>query len=404
MANRSSFRHSDRAADADVPVTARGPAVEVTKDSDQAAAENLLARFQIPQTLKRRRPRNLRRVLLALGPVLVVAGGLFFYMTGGRYVSTDNAYVHAGKLTVATDVSGIVSNVAVRESQTVEKGQVLFTLDQEPFRIALAGAEANLGAVRNQIATQQANYRQKLAQITQARTDVTFFETNYQRQQDLLKRGVAAQATFDQAKRDVDAAHERLAVAQHDAEATLAQLGGNADAKVEENANYLAAQAQVDKAQRDLTRTTVLAPIPGIVTNVDALQVGEYLPAAQPAFSLVSSADVWVEANPKESDLSNLKPGDAATVTIDAYPGREWHATVTSLAPATGAEFSVLPAQNATGNWVKVVQRVPIRLKVEMPAGAPPLRTGMSAYVEIDTGHHRQLGDLFDSAKQAVGL
>jgi membrane fusion protein (multidrug efflux system) len=392
MANRASFRQSDEVT-APVP----GPAAN---DADQAAAEKLLQRFEVSAPPKaklkpRRKPGNLRRILLMLGPAVVLAGSLFAYMTGGRYVSTDNAYVHAGKLTVATDVSGIVANVAVHESQTVEKGQILFTLDQEPFRIALAGAEATLGTVRNQIVTQQATYRQKLAQIEQAKTDIGFYETNAQRQQDLLKRGVAAQATFDQAKRDLDTARERLLVAQHDAEAALAQLGGRADAPIEQNPNYLAAQAQVDKARRDLNHTTVVAPMPGIVTNVDALLPGEYLPAAQAAFSLVSTADVWVEANPKESDLTNLKAGDKATVSIDAYPGREWHATVTSLAPATGAEFSVLPAQNATGNWVKVVQRVPIRLKVEMPEGAPPLRTGMSAYVEIDTGHHRQLADLF---------
>ncbi|MBY0322837.1 MAG: HlyD family secretion protein [Reyranella sp.] len=353
---------------------------------------------------KLKQPRNLRRALLALGPVVVLAGGLFAYTTGGRYVSTDNAYVHAGKLMVATDVSGIVADVSVKESQKVEKGQVLFTLDQEPFKIALAGAEANLGTVRNQLVTLQATYRQKLAQVAQARTDVAFYETGFQRQQDLLKRGVSAQATFDQAKRDLDAARERVIMAQNDAGATLAQLGGNVDAPIEQNPNYLAAQAQVDKARRDLSRTTVTAPIPGIVTNVDALQVGEYLPAAQAAFSLVSSADVWIEANPKESDLTYLKAGAAAVVTIDAYPGREWQATVTSLAPATGTEFSVLPAQNATGNWVKVVQRVPIRLNVQMPADAPPLRTGMSATVEIDTGHRRHLGDLFDAAKQFVGM
>lgn len=392
MADRNSFR---RSAD---EVTAPVPAAN---DADQLAAEKLLQRFDTAAARPKdkakegRKPRNLRRILLILGPAVVLAGSLFAYMTGGRYISTDNAYVHAGKLTVATDVSGIVANVAVHESQRVEKGQVLFTLDQEPFRIALAGAEANLGTVRNQILTQQATYRQKLAQIEQAKTDIGFFETSAQRQQDLLKRGVSAQATFDQAKRDLDTARERLLVAQHDAEATLGQLGGRADAPIEQNANYLAAQAQVDKARRDLNRTTVVAPMPGIVTNVDALLPGEYLPAAQPAFSLISTQDVWVEANPKESDLANLKPGDKATVSIDAYPGREWQATVTSLAPATGAEFSVLPAQNATGNWVKVVQRVPIRLGVEMPEGAPPLRTGMSAYVEIDTGHHRQLRDLF---------
>jgi membrane fusion protein (multidrug efflux system) len=357
-----------------------------------------------PTLARLRQPKTLRRLLLALGPIVVLAGGLFAYTGGGRYVSTDNAYVHAGKLTVATDVSGIVADVAVKESQKVEKGQVLFTLDQEPFRIALAGAEANLGIVRNQLVTLQATWRQKQAQIAQARTDAAFYETGFQRQQDLLKRGVASQAAYDQAKRDLDAARERVVMAQNDADATLAQLGGKADAPIEQNASYLAAQAQVDKARRDLLRTTVLAPIPGIVTNVDALQVGEYLPAAQPAFSLVSSADIWIEANPKESDLAYLKPGAPAVVTIDAYPGRDWQATVTSLAPATGTEFSVLPAQNATGNWVKVVQRVPIRLAVQMPPDAPPLRTGMSATVEIDTGHRRHLGDLFDAAKQFVGM
>jgi membrane fusion protein (multidrug efflux system) len=393
MANRSSFRRSELADEVAAPAP-------VANDSDQVAAEKLLQRFDAAAKLTEktgaaRKPRNLRRILMVLGPAVVLAGSLFAYMAGGRYVSTDNAYVHAGKLTVATDVSGIVADVAVHESQRVSKGQVLFTLDQEPFRIALAGAEANLGTVRNQIVTQQATYRQRLAQIEQAKTDIGFFEIAAQRQQDLLKRGVSAQATYDQAKRDLDTARERRLVAQSDADAALAQLGGRADAPIEQNANYLAAQAQVDKARRDLNHTTVVAPMPGIVTNVDALLPGEYLPAAQPAFSLVSTQDVWVEANPKESDLANLKPGDKATVSIDAYPGREWQATVTSLAPATGAEFSVLPAQNATGNWVKVVQRVPIRLNVEMPDGAPPLRTGMSAYVEIDTGHQRQLSDLF---------
>jgi membrane fusion protein (multidrug efflux system) len=367
-------------------------------------ADEVAAPALAPALAKLRHPKTLRRMLLTAGPVLVLAGALFVYATGGRYISTDDAYVHAGKLTVATDVSGIVANVAVKESQQVDKGQVLFTLDQEPFQIALAGAQANLGTVRNQLTTLQATYRQKQAQIEQAKTDVAFYETTFQRQQDLLKRGVASQAAYDQARRDLDSARQKVTMAQSDAQATLAQLGGNADAPIEQNPNYLAAQAQVDKAQRDLRRTTVLAPIPGIVTNVDALQVGEYLPAAQAAFSLVSSADVWIEANPKESDLTYLKPGAPAIVTIDAYPGREWQATVSSLRPATGTEFSVLPAQNATGNWVKVVQRVPIRLAVQMPPDAPPLRTGMSATVEIDTGHRRALGDLLDSARQFVGM
>ena len=428
MANRRSFRRSELTDDEPkagtwTKLSAREVANEMDKqaetgeqaasprpqalqpDADEKAAEKLLEKFTTPKKVKRnQRPQYLRRVLLALGPIVVLAGGLYVYTTGGRYVTTDDAYVHAGKLTIATDVSGIVANIAVRESQKVEKGQVLFTFDQEPFRIALAGAEANLGAVRNQVATLQASYRQKLAMVEQAKTEISLAETNFQRQQDLLTRGVSARATYDQAKRDLDAARVRVFVAERDAEQALAQLGGSVNAKVEENPTYMAAQAQVDKAKRDLTRTTVVAPIAGIVTNVDALQVGSYLMASQGAFSLVSSADVWVEANPKESDLTYLKPGDKAMITIDSYPGREWTATVSSLSPATGAEFSVLPAQNSSGNWVKVVQRVPIRLQVDVPTGAPPLRTGMSAYVDVDTGHQRKLGDLVETVKRSIGL
>ncbi len=219
MADRNSFRRSDL--------------VDEVPSAGTGSRATLGTRVDLSR-LKLCRPQNLRRFLLTLGPVLVLAAGMFVYMTGGRYVSTDNAYVHAGKLTVATDVSGIVANVAVHESQKVEKGDVLFTLDQEPFRIALAGAEANLGSVRNQITTQQATYRQKVAQIEQAKTDVGFYETTAQRQQDLLRRGVSAQATFDQAKRDLDAARERVSMAQHDAEAALAQLGGNANGRIED--------------------------------------------------------------------------------------------------------------------------------------------------------------------------
>ena len=215
-------------------------------------------------------------------------------------MSTDDAYVHAGKVTIATDVSGIVANVAVQESQKVEKGQVLFTLDEEPFRIALAGAEANLGAVRNQLTTLQATYRQKQAQIEQAKTDVAFYETNFQRQQDLLKRGcrLAGDLRPGQARprlRRASASPWRSTTPRRRSPSSAAMP----TRRSRRTPTYLAAQAQVDKAQRDLRRTTVRAPIAGIVTNVEALQVGEYLPAAQPAFSLVSTADVWIEANPE---------------------------------------------------------------------------------------------------------
>jgi len=350
------------------------------------------------------RPRRLRRILLLAGPFLMAAAGLYFYLAGGRYISTDNSYVRADKLNVATDVSGIVAEIPVTENQRVEKDQVLFRLDDEPFRTALAGAEAQLGVVRSEIATLQANYRQSLAQIEQAKTDVAFYQTSYERQQDLNRRGVSSQVALDQAKRDLDAARERVTVAERQAEAALAQLGGKANDDPQNYPRYKEIQADVDKAKRDLARATVRAPMAGIVTNVSALQVGQYLQAAQAGFSLVATNHVWIEANPKETDLTYMKPGDPATVTIDTYPEREWSAKVVSLSPATGAEFSVLPAQNASGNWVKVVQRVAIRLELEIPPDAPPLRSGMSANVSVDTGHVRSLAGLVDSVKHVIGL
>jgi membrane fusion protein (multidrug efflux system) len=380
--------------------TARPHLREVTAPEAKAAEPKPAE----PQAAVEKPRRGLRRTLLVLGPVIAVAAGGYFYLTGGRYVATDNAYVKADKLNLATDVSGIVAKIEVREDQKVEKGQILFRLDDEPYRIALAGAQAQLGAVRNEIATLKATYRQNQAQIEQANTDVDFYETSFQRQQDLSRRGVSTQVAFDEAKRNLDLSRERVIVAQRQAEATLAQLGGKPDDPVEAHPRVQQAQAQVDRAKRDLGRTVVTAPNTGVATNVNALQVGQYLQAAQPAFSLVALDHVWVEANPKETDLTYLKPGDPASVTVDTYPGVQWHATVASVSPATGAEFSVLPPQNASGNWVKVVQRVPIRLNVEVPAGAPSLRSGMSANVEVDTGHTRSLTGVLDGLKHSIGL
>jgi membrane fusion protein, multidrug efflux system len=353
--------------------------------------ESAATRQKAPPASRRKRVRWL---LLILGPLVLVAAGLYLYLTGGRYVTTDNAFVEADKVTISTDVSGTVAEVAVRNNERVTTGQLLFRLDDEPYRIALAGAEAQLATVRNDIAALQASYREKLAEIQQAQADIEFFDREFKRQQDLASRQVAAQTTLDQARHNLQTSQQKLTALKQQAQGILAQLGGDPDQPIEKQARYLQAQAQVDKAKRDLRRTTVEAPMAGIVTNVDALQVGEYLPAAQAAFSLVATDHVWVEANPKETDLTFLKPGDAATVTVDAYPGREWRASVASIAPASGAEFSVLPAQNASGNWVKVVQRVPVRLRVDVPADAPPLRAGMSVDVSIDTGHTRSLGDL----------
>lgn len=351
-----------------------------------------------------KKPWKLRRILLLAGPVAVVIGGAYFYLAGGRYVSTDNAYVKMDKLNITTDVSGVIAEIPVKDNQNVQEGQVLFRMDGEPYRIALAAAEAQLGTVRTEIANLQATYRQNLAQIEQAKSDLVFFEATYNRQLDLAKRNVASQAALDQAKRDYEGAKQRLAAMRQQAEAILAQLAGSAEGALDDHPRVKGAQAQIDKAKRDLARTVVRAPFAGIVTNVSALQIGAYLQAGQPAFSLVGTDRVWVEASPKETDLTFARPGNPAIVTIDTYPHRVWHAYLDTINPASGAEFSVLPAQNASGNWVKVVQRIPVRLRLEVPPDAPPLRAGMSAEVEIDTGHRRTLGELWNTVKSWTGL
>lgn len=347
--------------------------------------------------------RSRRRLLLIGGPLIVLIGVGYMWLSGGRYVSTDNAYVKADKLNLAADVAGFVAEVKVKEGQRVAAGEPLFRIDDKVYRIALAGAEAQLDVARNQIATLKAQYRSNQASIAQVQADLAYYNATNTRQQDLAGRGFASQTAFDQARRDLDGAQARLTVAERQAAATLAQLGGSVDAPVEDNPSVRAAQAQVDKAHRDLDHTLVTAPFGGVVTNVASLQVGQYLNAAQAAFSLVSDDHVWIEANPKESDLTHLKPGDVATVVVDSYPGQAFPAKVASISPATGAEFSVLPAQNTSGNWVKVVQRVPIRLSLDLPAGSPVLRAGMSANVAIDTGHVRSIAELLDDVKHLIG-
>lgn len=344
-----------------------------------------------------------RRILLLGGPLLVVLGVGYMWLSGGRYVATDNAYVKADKLNLAADVAGFVAAIEVKEGDRVAQGQPLFRLDDSVYRIALAGAEAQLDVARNQIATLKAQYRSNQAAITQVQADLAYYQTSNGRQQDLAGRGFASQTASDQSRRDLESAQARLAVAERQAAATLAQLGGSVDQPVDDNATVRAAIAQVDKARRDLAHTIISAPFAGVVTNVASLQVGQYLSPAQAAFSLVSAEHVWVEANPKESDLTHLKPGDKATVTVDSFPATPFVAHVASISPATGAEFSVLPAQNTSGNWVKVVQRVPIRLELDLPKDGPVLRAGMSANVSVDTGHVRSFAELIDDLKHLVG-
>lgn len=335
--------------------------------------------------------RSLRRPLLfALLPVALLVGG-YFYVTGGTVMSTDNAYVQADMVGLSTDVSGIVREVLVHDNQTVAKGDVLFKLDDLQFRLALDRAEAGVGTTRNDLLALQASYRNMQAQVEQARADVDFANTNLKRQQQLVAGNYTARANVDSSRNTFQGSQQKLASLQQQLAAIAANLNGNPDAPIEDHPRYKAAVAARDEAARQLDHTVVRAPFAGIVTNVPALQPGQFLAAAATAFNIVSSDHVWVQASPKETELTDVKPGQKATVEVDSYPGEQWTGTVDSISPASASSFSLLPAENSSGNWVKVVQRIPLRVRIDNAAGKPPLRVGMSVELSITTGHARGL-------------
>lgn len=359
----------------------------------QPAAAVAAAPVAPPETPRKRRSPT-RPILFALLPVVLVIGG-YYYVTGGQIMSTDNAYIQADMVGVSTDVSGTVISIDVHENEVVKKGQVLFRLKPDSFQIALDGAKAQLGNARNQILNLQASYQQSLAEIAQAQADIPYYQTEFDRQQNLITNSVASKAALDQARHNLEAAQQKVLVAKATAAATLAQLGGEgtADLPPEQNPLYLQAKAAVDNAQRELDDTVVRAPFDGVTANVPSLQVGAYLTAAQQGFSLVSTTHMWINASPKETELTYVRTGQKVDISVDAYPGVTWKGTVASIAPASGSSFSLLPAQNTTGNWVKVVQRIPMIINIDDTQGKPPLRVGMSVVTGVDTGHARGLPD-----------
>ena len=347
------------------------------------------------------RRSGLRLLLMLVVPLALVIGAGYFYITGGRYISTDDAYVQADMVAISADVGGRVTAVAVHDNEPVKTGQLLFQLDDRPYRIALEKAQAQLASARLQVDGLRASYRQKQADLKAAQDTVAYQEREFARQQQLLAQHITAQSKFDQTRHDLDAARQQLAAAQQQIASTLAALGGNPDIATDQHPLVQQAQSQVDQAQLDLSHTTIRAPADGIVTKVNKLPVGQYLTAATPAFSLVAN-DAWIEANFKETELTHMRVGQTATVDVDTYPDHTFKARIESIGAGTGSEFSVLPPQNATGNWVKVVQRIPVRLKIEDPDPNRPLRAGMSVTVEVDTGYRRPLRVSLDKAFDRV--
>ena len=333
----------------------------------------------------------LRLVLLVAVPAVVLIGAGYFYLSGGRYAGTDDAYTKADTVAISAEVPGRVVAIDVHDNQHVKAGQELFRLDDETYRIALAKAEAMLGQMRDNIQALQSNYSQKQAELKSAQAEMDYWAGELDRQQKLSGQGYTPKSTLDQTRRSYDVARLAVAATQRAIDALVAQLDGDPAMPIEQRASYRQALAQRDQAALDLRHTIVSAPADGVVGQVPNLQVGNYLTAGTQAFTLVETDRIWVEANMKETDLTYVRPGQSANVTIDTYPDREWMGKVISLSPASGNEMSVLPAQNATGNWVKVVQRIPVRIELDLSGRHPPLSTGMSAVVEIDTGHKRSL-------------
>ncbi len=331
-----------------------------------------------------------RSVFLIVIPLLAVCVCLYLYAAGGRYVSTDNAYVKANVIIISPEVSGRVTSVLVADNQSVEADDILLQLDSSPLEIILSRARAQMAVIRTELESLRADYGETVVQAQQAEDKVTYLDKRYKRQQKLLKQGLSSEEKHDEAKHDLQVARREVQIIQQRVQRVLAQLGGSEKLPVDQHPRYLTAQTTYDQAVVDLKATTIRAPASGIVSNMK-LQVGEYALAGKPIFSLIENHPIWIEANLKETQLTHILPGQQATIVADAYPDKTWESVVSSIAPATGAEFSILPPQNASGNWVKVVQRIPINLVITDQANGPKLRAGMTVSVRIDTRRKREL-------------
>lgn len=333
--------------------------------------------------------KRLRMILLVGLPALAVVIGLGIYLSGGRYISTDNAYVGAQKVLITPDISGKITHIAVREGQHVNSGDELFTLDREPFALALQQAKAKLDAARSNFNKLKANLKSlnTLADLADKNVDLKKRDTD--RKSRLVSSQAGSQADLDTSMAAVVSAQLQAELAVQQRDSTLSQLLGDPDLPLEKFPEYAQAKAVLDNAQRDFDHTIVRAPMPGTATQVDNIQLGRFVAAGTPVFSVIDDQAPWVEANPKETDLTYLRVGQKATLDVDSFPDHTFTGTVIAVSPGTGAQFSILPPQNATGNWVKIVQRVPVRIAFDKSEDTHLLRSGMSVNVEIDTGHSR---------------
>lgn len=348
-----------------------------------------------------RRSRGRYALMLAL-PLALAAGGGYAWLAGGRYQTTENAYLQQAKVQMTSEASGRVVEVAIADNVRVAAGDVLFRLDSEPYRIALEQADAALAAARIDVEQLRAAYSAAVARQGSAASEVAYLEREFERQQALSDRGVNAASALDAADRDLRTARDDLSAADQAVVGALAALNGDANIAAEAHPAVMAAQAARDEAAYELAQTEVRAPAAGTISQAGSFKLGQFVAAGTPLFALVETDDAWVEANFKETQLTHLMQGQTATVVFDTYPDRPVTATVDSIGAGTGAAFALLPAQNATGNWVKVSQRVPVRLRLSAEASDLALRTGMSAEVVVDTEVQRSLAGLVGGVAHAA--
>ncbi|KQW19290.1 transporter [Afipia sp. Root123D2] len=345
----------------------------------------------------RQRARERRRtLLLVVIPIIALIGGLVFYLSGGRYATTDDAYVGAQKVLITPDISGKIDKVVVKEGQRVKPNDVLFEIDPMPFRLALQEAQAALDQTKTNYDNLRANIQIYAQMVDLAQKGVGLKQRDVERKNSLVKSNAGSQLDLDTSATALVTAQAQVQFIKQQLSTARNQLLGNPDLPLEQFPPYAEAKAKRDDAQRNLDHTVLRAPISGTATQVDQIQLGRFVPAGTPVFSIIDDAAPWVDANLKESDLTYVAPGQQVTMEIDAFPDHTFKGTVGSLSPGTGAQFAILPPQNATGNFVKVVQRVPVRIYFDKhDAAVRKLKAGMSTYVWIDTGHKRSLARLF---------
>jgi membrane fusion protein (multidrug efflux system) len=339
--------------------------------------------------------RHRRTLLLVVLPLVTLIGGTTFYLNGGRYVGTDDAYVGAQKVLITPDISGKIEKAVVREGQQVKEGDVLFEIDPVPFRLAVQQARANLDQAHTTYNNLVANIKiyGQMAELAQESIDLK--QRDVERKATLTKSSWASQLDLDNATNAFVTARAQYEFLNQQVSSAKAQLLGNPDLPLEQFPPYAQAKAALDQAERNLDHSVMRAPITGVATQVDQIQLGRFVAAGTPVFSIIDTSKPWVDANPKESDFTYVAVGQSVAVDIDAFPDHVFKGTVGSLSPGTGAQFAILPPQNATGNFVKVVQRVPVRIYLdEQDPYVQKLKAGMSAYTTIDTGHRRSFAGL----------